>query len=135
MKTLWPISVCLAGILALPTSGCGHGGKGIVRGEATLDGEPISQGAVHFFPVAGDAPSAGGPIVDGAFSVEAPIGPMRVEITAPKVIGKRKAYNTPESPLVDVLAERVPARYNAQSELTFEVKPRTNRVRFDLTTP
>jgi hypothetical protein len=37
-------------------------------------------------------------------------------------VGKRKAYDTPDSPMVDIVEELIPARYNANSELKVTVK-------------
>ena len=47
---------------------------------------------------------------------------MRVEFSAPRVVGRHKAYDTPDSPVVDDVAELIPARYNVKSELTLTVR-------------
>ena len=56
------------------------------------------------------------------YSAKLQPGDKRVAITSPKVIGKKKMYDTPDSPVVDVTEELLPKRYNAQSELTLTVK-------------
>ena len=38
-------------------------------------------------------------------------------MTAPKVIGQQKAYDTPDSPVMDLLAEQLPLEYNGESQL------------------
>src|SRR5262245_34160493 len=101
----------LAGLAALAAAGCSSGAKtGTVTGEVTLDGQPLKEGRIQFIPVAGDSSTAGAVITDGKFSTEVPTAKMRVEINANKVIGKRKAYDTPESPVFDEVAELIPRR-------------------------
>ena len=60
---------------------------------------------------------------------------MRVEIVSPKVTGTRKAYDTPESPLIDVTQEQIPARYNTKSELVVDgIQGQDNdKLKFELT--
>jgi hypothetical protein len=47
---------------------------------------------------------------------------MRVEFSAPKVIGRHKVYETPDSPMVDDVADLIPNRFNVQSELKITVR-------------
>ena len=49
-----------------------------------------------------------------------------------KVVGKRKMYETPDSPTVDVVEELLPERYNAQSELSITVKAGSQEAEFPL---
>ncbi len=83
----------------------------------------MATGNIQFRPVAGDGPSAGATIQDGKFTAEVPVTKMKVEITANKVIGQRKAYDMPNSPTVDEVVELIPKRYNVASELTLDVQP------------
>jgi hypothetical protein len=103
-----------------------------VTGEVTLDNQPLAEGNIQFRPIAGDATTAGAPIKDGKFTAELPLAKMRVEITASKVVGQRKAYDAPNSPVVDEVVELIPRRYNSQSELTLDVQSTTETARFDL---
>ena len=48
---------------------------------------------------------------------------MKVSISAPKVVGMKKLYNTEQAIERPVTAESLPDRYNAKSDLTIEVKP------------
>jgi hypothetical protein len=57
---------------------------------------------------------------------------MRVEFSAPKVVGQQKMYDTPDSPKVDVVAELLPRRYNVQSELTLDVQLGSQHAPFKL---
>ena len=103
--------------------GCSaEAGKATVSGEVTLDGKPLKEGVIRFVPADGNSPTADAAIVDGSYQATVPVGAKRVEISAPKVVGKRKMYNTPQSPWVDEVAELIPALYNVKSILTAEVK-------------
>jgi hypothetical protein len=114
-------------------AGCGgRAGKGTVTGRVTLDGNPVEKGTIQFFPVDGKGQTAHALIQGGNFTAEVPVGPKRVEINAPRVVGKRKAYDTPDSPLVEEYRETIPTKYNARSELRTEVKPGRNEADFGL---
>jgi hypothetical protein len=63
-----------------------------------------------------------------------PIGNSKIEIRVPKVVGKKKLYDTPDSPVQDLMAETLPEKYNEKTELTFEVKPGTNEKNWELST-
>jgi len=125
------LSACA--LAALVGAGCSPGAKtGTVSGQVTLDGQPLKEGRIQFIPVAGDSPTAGATIKDGKFSAEVPLAKMRVEINANKVIGKRKAYDTPESPVFDEVAELIPPKYNVNSQETLEVKSGSQEVKYEL---
>jgi len=70
--------------------------------------------------------------VDGKFTADVPVAKMKVAINGNKVIGKRKAYDTPESPWEDDVAELLPAKYNVNSDLTLEVKKGVQDVKYEL---
>ncbi len=70
--------------------------------------------------------------MDGKFSATVPVGEMRVEFTAPKAGKPRKAYDTPESPVVDVPGELIPERFNIKSDLKITVKEGTQDETFRL---
>ena len=107
---------------ALLTCGC-DGAKFVeVSGTVTVDGAPIESGAITFLPADGQTPTAGGEIKDGKYRVKVPVGVMKVSISAPKVVGKKKIYPTPDSPEMPVTVEALPERFNEKTELTFEVK-------------
>lgn len=105
--------------LAIGCSGSGEIPKVKVKGMVTYDGNPLGEGAIKFSPVSGVGPTAGGVITEGEYTAEVPTGPMRVEITSPQLKEKRKAYDTPDSPMIEIMEEMLPARYNTQSELKF----------------
>jgi hypothetical protein len=127
--------LCLLLCLSLPLAlaGCARGpATGRVNGEVTLDGQPLTKGHVEFSPVDGQGQTGGALIADGKFSAEIPVAKMKVAIHSPKVVGKRKAYDTPESPWEDEVAEALPARYHVNSDLTLDIKSGTQAVKFEL---
>jgi hypothetical protein len=117
-------------VLLLALVGCG--GEQMVTGTVNVDGKPLPEGSITFTPVDGKTSTAGGFIKNGGYSVKVPVGVMRVSINAPKVVGKKKLYNTPDSPLRDVTAEALPAKYNEKSELKLDVKSGNTQKDFEL---
>jgi len=123
----------LAATPAAMLLGCSPGdGKGSVIGTVNLDGAPLKTGNVRFVPVDGGSATAGAAIVDGRFQAKVAPGNMRVEISAPKVVGKQRMINAPDAPEVDVVEELLPARYNVKSELMMEVHSGSQDRQFDL---
>ncbi len=124
----------LCAAIVLATLGCGKGDdKGQVNGTVTLDGTPLASGSVRFVAASGQSPTAGATITDGHFTAAVPTGATRVEFSAPKVVGKKKMYDDAQAPQVDVVEERLPARYNDKSELTMDVQAGAQERQFDLT--
>jgi hypothetical protein len=105
---------------------------GTVKGTVTLDGQPLATGRILFVAVDQSSPSAEAAITAGQFEALVPPGEKRVEIRAPKVTGKRKMYDTPDSPTVDTVVELLPAKYNVNSELTMTVDGTVQEQNFDL---
>jgi hypothetical protein len=103
-----------------------------VTGTVTLDGQPLAAGEIRFAPADGQSSTAGATISEGKFTASVPPGEKKVQISAPKVTGKKKMYDTPESPTVDIVQELLPARYNVQTELTISVGNGTQEEKFDL---
>jgi hypothetical protein len=115
-------------------TGCSDPTIGTVSGTVTIDGAPVKSGSIAFFPMDGKSPTGGAAIVDGQYMATVAPGTARVEIHASKVIGQRKAYDTPDSPMMEIVGEALPAKYHEASELTLDVKPGENRQDYDLTT-
>ncbi len=115
LRTVWSgIVVGLVVMVAVSASGCG---KPKIHGKVTLDDEPVKEGMISFTPVNGQGQTGGAAIKDGEYTAELQPGNMRIEIRSPKVVRQRKAFDTPESPLVDVYAETIPAQYNEKTKL------------------
>lgn len=132
--------VCCLFVAGLVCTGCGEGnplGRHEISGSVTLNGQPLDHGTIEFNPAAmGDGVQTGGVIADGRYEIaEAqglPPGKYKVVISS---AGPGKAPvpidfpgdAPPPSP------ERIPAKYNAQTELTVDVTPESDGIyNFDL---
>ena len=114
----------LSVMLAFAAAGCApETSHGTVRGTVTLDAAPLANGLIRFVPADGQSPTAEAMITDGKFSAQVPLGAKRVSISAAKLVGKRRVYETPDSPSIDVIEELLPPRYNVRSEITLTVTP------------
>ncbi|MBA4105072.1 MAG: hypothetical protein C0485_04880 [Pirellula sp.] len=105
---------------------------GTVKGTVTLDGQPLATGRILFIAVDQGSPSAEAAITAGQFETLVLPGDKRVEIRSPKVTGKKKMYNTPDSPTIDTVVELLPAKYNVNSELKMTVDGTAQEQKFDL---
>lgn len=123
-----------APIAILMIAGCEKSTLGVVTGTVTVDGAPAKTGSIAFFPVDRKSPTTGAEIIDGQYTAQVPFGASKVEIRVSKVIGQRKLYDTANSPVMPLLAESLPAKYNDQTELTLDVQPGRNQQDFQLTT-
>src|SRR5262245_59391622 len=96
-------ALCAAAPLAAVTllAGCSDSGSdGVVNGEVVLDGKaPLKKGLIRFVPTDGKKGPADAEITDGKFTARVPVGEVKVEISAPKVVGKMRMM--PDSPEVD----------------------------------
>jgi len=120
-------------LVSIVLGGCTRGpATGTVNGEVTLDGQPLTKGHVEFSPIDGQGQTGGALIERGKFSAQIPVAKMKVALHSPKVVGKRKAYDTPESPWEDEVAEALPARYHINSDLTLDVKSGVQAVKYEL---
>lgn len=128
----------------LTTSGCG-GSPGRATGEAvegtvTLDGNPLDQGRIQFKPEDPKALFAYADIVAGKYSISQALGPQagkyRVEINSPEggpIVPSTDPAKAMEQASAPPPKERIPARYNATSELTADIKSGSpNANNFDL---
>jgi hypothetical protein len=126
------VAMCIVACAVVFTGCAKKTERGTVIGDVTLDGQPLKSGVIHFESADGKAATADAMIVDGKYTVDMPPGDKRISISAPKVTGKRKAYDTPDSPMVDIVQELLPARYNAQSDLTLTVTAGPQQKDYDL---
>ena len=133
---LWFSSLLL---VLVGLNGCGKRADGPVTapvtGQVTLDGTPLADGAISFMPANGVGIPSGAKITNGSYRADVPLGDKRVEIRAPKVVGQKAAYDAPDSPKIDIIQERIPARYNSDSDLKSSVVAGTNKADFKLDTP
>jgi hypothetical protein len=102
-----------------------------------VDGRPLDRGYISLRPMAGTrGPTAGSEVTDGKFHIAAREGTregkFRVEITASRKTG-RQVPDDLGGGMADVYEQYLPARYNAQSELTAEIRANErNELRFEL---
>ncbi|MEW4454846.1 hypothetical protein AB1L30_19425 [Bremerella sp. JC817] len=115
----------------LVLSGCFSSEKIVpVSGVVTLDGEPLADAVIGFEPMAaaGQLEAGQGSYArsdpEGRFSLVslydgtgALVGPHRVSVST--VVGKEG----PNGEILGLTKERVPSRYNNDTELIFEVPP------------
>lgn len=135
MRAPNPIHVsAFVAVVSLLCLGCGTTDDGLVQitGTITLDGKPLKQGKITIEATDGRGGVEGGTIVDGTYSVKTTPGSKAVKINAPKVIGQKKTYDTPDSPTTDVVTESIPKKYNQQTELKMEVSESSTEHIFEL---
>lgn len=114
--------------------GCGpESNVAKISGKISVGGKPAEKGSISFVPVSGIGPTAGTEIKDGKYTSEAAIGECKVEVRIPKVVGKKKLYDTPDSPEQEIMEEVLPAKFNEATELRVEIKKGENTKDFDLT--
>ncbi len=121
-------------VILLALAGCGDASMADVSGTVKVDGNPLEDGAIRFFPEDSKTQTTGGFVKGGRYSVKVPVSVMKVSISAPKVVSWKKLYNTPDSPKMPVTVEVLPAKYSdeRQTELRLDVKPGTNQKDYDL---
>jgi hypothetical protein len=128
------LMLCVSFALAA-VCGCGAK-KPVVAGLVTLDGQPLDNGTIQFFPIAGDGQTSAATIgPDGRYRMEASPTKMKVVIHATKVVGHRKAYEgQADSPMIDVVEDLLPIRYSDmnKTELRVDVVPGDNEKNFEL---
>ncbi|QDV38861.1 hypothetical protein [Tautonia plasticadhaerens] len=117
-------SILIVSMLVL--AGCSGGDelpREAVSGEVTLGGEPLSEGMIQFEPSGGQATGGGAVIRDGSYEIPGDTGLVpgsyRVSISSSSG-GSADTSAAPGAPGA-MMQERIPARYNAQSELVAEV--------------
>src|SRR5262249_46143837 len=115
-------------------AGCSRSNMGVVIGRVTVDGEPAKVGAISFFAVDGRAPTAGAAIARGKCSPPGTPGLWLVQVRVSKVVGEKKMYDTPNSPVRKVWAEVLPAKFNDDTQLKLDVKRGENKQDYDLKT-
>jgi hypothetical protein len=110
-------------------AGCASGdGAADVVGEVTLDGRPLADGVIHFFPTSGESRTESAFIRDGKFEKRVPIGKHRVEISSVQARPVRPGQDADSA----TGGEIVPAKYNTKTELHAQVNKRQNLLRFEL---
>ena len=129
-------------VLALVGSaGCSKdpnlGKRGEVMGTVTLDGQPVEDAAISFFPIgATSGPSAGGMIVNGQYHIQQAQGPVigdnQVQFNGAKKTGKmvKDRYGTEMTQ--EQTVSLFPDKYNIQSKEQVRIEAGVNTHNFDL---
>jgi hypothetical protein len=129
-SSYWMVALAFA---TLVTIGCGSK-RPVVEGSVTLDGVPITAGAIRLVPADGKGPTAGGGIMAGRYRVETTAGPKKVWINFAQKDGTKVL--DPEAMgsgrMIDRYVESVPGRYNAETELEITIRPGLNKHDFTL---
>lgn len=138
MNSLRALMDWLLLLLLLLAAGCGGDASGryAISGTVTLDGQPVTTGAIAVIPAQGtDGPTSGGSIEDGEYSIPASKGPTagryRVEIRWPREAGQVELYPGQSGAKFE---EAIPAKYNSKSTLEIQVGEGSTEHNFDLTT-
>jgi hypothetical protein len=113
--------------------GCGNSDLGSVEGTVRLNGQPLENARVTFTPVAGGRPAAGKTDNQGRYELifsrddkGALIGEHAVSIST------FSEHLADDGETTEVVPEKVPARYNTNTELKAKVEGGANTLDFDL---
>jgi hypothetical protein len=119
-------NVALVATLILSMAGCSGSGVdlGEVRGKVTMDGQPLPDALVRFVPDKGRS-AQGITDANGEYKLD------YSNRDAGALVGKSKVLITTGS-LENPKAEKVPAKYNNETELTGDVTSGSNTINFDL---
>jgi len=118
----FPIALALLGAVLSTACSSPSGQKfPTVKGKVTLDGKPLAAGTITFIGTDERKASTVGSIKNGDYTIPAPPGPKKVEITS-AVLGVAPA------------TEPIPAKYNTATELTATTDDKGGVVNFDLKT-
>jgi hypothetical protein len=125
---------CLA--FAALAAGCKGGDRCGVAGTVSWKGQPVKAGTILFLRPGSPGPAAGAAIKDGAFEVPAshglPPGSYKVSVSAAEALSRPipATADNPGDPAP--FRETIPAKYNASTELTFDVVAGGPRLVLDL---
>ena len=131
-----PLTVLL--LIGICAAGCSNP-LAEVSGTVTLNGQPVSEGAINFIPVEGtQGAGAGATIRDGKYQVPAASGVTpgknRVELRAFRSTGKKvKDAGVPGTTEIELRVPAFPPEYNDQSTLVREVRQGSNKIDFEIT--
>ena len=106
------------------------------EGTVTLDGQPVEDGTITFFPEAGQGPNVPGEIKGGKYTIDSSRslkpGPYRVEIYWFKKTGKQVPNTNDPGTKIDEAKQVIADEYNRSSKLKVEIKSGSNPLDFAL---
>lgn len=122
-RRFWKLhGVAAVCFMATTLAGCGPTPT-LLSGTVTLDGDPVEEAVLQFYPEAGDGQTSHA-FADksGNFLAKVSPVPLVVTITKAKATGE-KIQSFPDSPPVDVMAESLPPRYSDRRKTELRVTP------------
>jgi len=132
-------ATCVSGMV-----GCGRqeAERAAVEGRVTVQGQPVAEGSIVFFPQgAARGKPAGADIVGGKYTLTAAEGPLvgsaRVEIQAFRKTGRKIPdlmgdVSQANRPLIEEKINTLPAKYNVDSKLVRQITVGENSLDFEL---
>jgi len=121
-------------LAAVVVSGCGSGAG--VSGTVNIDGQPVADGGIVFFPAGSKDPAATGRIIGGKYEVarnpKLVAGTYKVQINWLKATGKKLKNENDIGTEIEETYEAIPSQYNTGSNLSVELSSGSNRKDFDL---
>ena len=112
-------AVCL---LAVGLAGCGPTPT-LLSATVTLDGRPVEEAAIQFYPAAGDGQTSHA-FTDKSGRFLAKVSPVPLVVTISKAAPTgKKMQSFPDSPPVDELAESLAPRYSDRKKTELKVTP------------
>ena len=111
--------IALLFLLCVLFTGCDTGpAQGTVSGTVTLDGKSVDGGLIRFVPADGNTQPADSVITGGAYTVTMPVGEKKVEVYWAPSSGKGADTATQGA---EQIVQRIPAKYNAQTTLSYAI--------------
>jgi len=136
MSRLALIIALAASFLAL--AGCGKWSNLIeVEGTVTVNGQPLADGDISFFPADPQYGGEGGKIKDGKYRLKARPGKNKVEIRATREVAGKKMPSAagPDAPADAVFESYLPKQYNEETTLEADVGAGKTNFPFELKVP
>src|SRR6185436_2329090 len=111
--------IALLVLLCVLSAGCGTGSvQGTVSGTVTLDGKLVDGGLIRFVPSDGNSQPADSVTTGSVYSVTMRVGEKKVEVYWAPSSGKAADTATQGT---EQIVQRIPARYNAQTTLSYAI--------------
>jgi len=136
------LCIALGVLLSVCVSGCGEdaGGRHPVSGSVTMGGSSLKSGTIDFIAIDGSH-QTGTLITDGQYSLGGSKGllPGKYKVSVSSVSESGSVSTTePPGPEAEAIKEAnketIPAKFNIQTELTYEAGP-GKPSKFDVTIP
>ncbi|MDR2169853.1 MAG: carboxypeptidase-like regulatory domain-containing protein [Planctomycetaceae bacterium] len=120
--------------------GCGHSASGRVTGVVLLDGKPLGNAAITFYPAEAGSPAVGMTDASGRYelavshSVKGAV-PGKYKVTISTEQSERPDYSTKETKIIPAIPESVPKKLTDQNttDLIKEIKSGTQKIDFAIT--